>query len=126
MDVYELNRQIFDSGIDSGIILKPLNFDADTLEHIATRLADLSKDEKHVLVQWGQDFGGPKNFLRYHPLSDIKNLEAAYQRSGVKSIYPKMGLVIDDQWLEQKPLRTGQKVVVDVTKYVAMVRSLHY
>ncbi len=103
-ELYADNWKLCNSGLDVAISKMMDNLEnLSQVEKIRGLLDKYSKrfGEEAVIVQWGQDFGGPMLGYKAHKRSEVERMLARYEEAQVKGIYPKAGFVINYQWTDE-------------------------
>ena len=104
IDAYQKNQRVFLRGIDTSLQKNPYRMNADELNALECELnkAGALLGGIAVLVEWGQPFGGPVSAVKYHLAAEIIDLVDTYEKSGLKGICPKAGLVISYDWIDKQ------------------------
>ncbi len=100
----KLNEEVYNRGI-SIKLRNPYNISSETaLNRLERDLFNYSKQlgEDAAFAEWGQPFGGPSDGFRVQKSSDITELQEAYRQTEANGIYPKLGAIINQKWINKK------------------------
>ena len=92
------NLDLYNRGEEIHLPRKSFRFTSiGEINELEKKLGDYSKKfcEAAVFVEWGQDYGGPSIGFKAHRKKEINEMLSRYETEHVNGIYPKIGLVID-------------------------------
>lgn len=98
------NWKLYNEGNDVSLGRGPYEFaTVKEINDLEKKLEKYSKKfgEETVFVEWGQGYGGPSDGFKAHRKREILEMLLRYEKENVKGIYPKIGLVIDSEWINE-------------------------